>query len=87
MGPPPPEMMGPPPAPPAPEGMPPPEELVRAMIELGQQALTAEDDDVDSAALAKVISQLQMILAGRQKEAESATGVSPAAKFMGRGRA
>lgn len=58
---------------------------LRQAIEHAQAALQAEPDDVDSQQLAKIVQGLYAVLAGRQKEQESAMGMTPALKLLSRG--
>jgi hypothetical protein len=58
---------------------------LRQAIDHAQAALNAEPDDVDSQNLAKIVQGLYAILAGRQKEQESAMGMTPALKLLSRG--
>jgi len=60
-------------------------EHLRIAIEHAQMALQAEPDDIDSQQLARVIQGLYQILASRQKESESAMGMTPAMKLLARG--
>jgi hypothetical protein len=46
--------------------------------------MSAEEDDADKAVAAKCLANLQAIFGGRQKQEESAQGITPAHKAMGR---
>ena len=92
----PPMMDGPPPGmgAPTPGGLPPqggqppevdPVEHLRMAIEHAQAALVSEPDDQDSQLLSKLIAGLYQILAARQKEQETALGMTPAMKLLTRG--
>ena len=61
-----------------------PLDLLRTAIDALSQYLTVEPDDIDSHAAAKVLAGLQAILAKNQKDQESATGVTPASRFLSR---
>lgn len=58
--------------------------ILKQMIELAIQYQQVEEDDVDKANVAKVLQQLQAMLATEQKEKESALGTTPALKFLGK---
>lgn len=62
-------------------------EILKQMIDLAMQYQDVEDDDVDKANVAKILAQLQGMLATEQKEKESALGVSPAVKYLSKATA
>lgn len=61
-----------------------PEVLLQRAIDALKVAESAEPDHSDSATILKCLAALQGILATRQKNAESALGVTPAHKGMAR---
>ncbi len=78
----------------APPGMGPPEpeqpprssaDLIAAAIDLLRGYPEVEQDQEDLAVAAQVIAALQKLLAKQQREADTATGVGPAARFLRRG--
>ncbi len=50
-----------------------------------QKYIGVETDEVDKAAGAKILASIHALLGGRQKEQESALGISPALKMVSRG--
>ena len=60
------------------------ESALQGAIDAIHAFLQAEEDDSDKAVAAKCLAQLQGIFGGRQKEEESAQGITPAHKAMGR---
>lgn len=86
--------MGGPPGIGGPQGPPQPEqpqgprssvELIAAAIDLLRGYPEVEQDQEDLAVAAQVIAALQKLLAKQQREADTATGVGPAARFLRRG--
>jgi hypothetical protein len=61
-----------------------PAEIIREILQVADQYRQAEQDDEDLAVMAKIIAQLQTLLAKQQKEADQALGVGPGAKFLRR---
>lgn len=60
-------------------------ELIAATIDLLRGYPEVEQDQEDLAVAAQVIAALQKLLAKQQREADTATGVGPAARFLRRG--
>jgi hypothetical protein len=75
---------GPPGGPGEDEGPGDPVSILREMVDLARTYLDVEQDDEDLAAMTKVLSQLQKYLADEQKQAQTAMGISPQQKAMGR---
>ncbi len=68
-------------------GAPTPDELsaLQAASDAIQQYIQVETDEIDKAAGAKILASIHALLGGRQKEQESAIGMSPALKMVSRG--
>lgn len=78
-------MMGPPQGgPPVGGGAPDTATFIEELIAHARQYDEIERDPQDLAVMAKVIAQLRQLLAAQQKEADTAMGVGPAAKFLRR---
>lgn len=60
------------------------ESALQQAIDAIHSFLQSEEDDQDKAIAAKCLAQLQGIFGGRQKQDESAQGITPAHKAMGR---
>jgi ABC-type uncharacterized transport system YnjBCD substrate-binding protein len=59
-----------------------PADFLRDLIEHARAYQDVEQDPEDLAVVAKCIAALQQLMAKNQKEADTATGVGPAAKFL-----
>lgn len=57
-------------------------QLLKQMIQLGNQYIQVEPDAADKATMAKVLGTLHQYLAAEQKDAETALGGGPATRVM-----